>query len=92
MQRMGYVMLEEQRPISTWLLLNLDFYKGERIKAMWYSILKMETFARCGWIICYKNGLEWVKGGGYIPALTKDRIPYRGGLPLVFCYNEKYGL
>ncbi|GFH50742.1 hypothetical protein CTEN210_07218 [Chaetoceros tenuissimus] len=31
-----------------------------------------------GWIICSQDGMQWIKGGGYIPGLEKDLNSYRG--------------
>lgn len=33
-----------------------------------------------GWIICSNDGMQWIKGGGYILCLENDLNSYRGEL------------
>lgn len=44
------------------------------------SYFEHKRICTCGWILCSKDGSQWIKGGGYIPGLEKDLNSYRGEL------------
>ena len=40
----------------------------------------IKDLCTCGWILCSREGTQWIKEGGYIPGLEKDKNSYRGEL------------
>lgn len=45
------------------------------------SYFEFRDICTCGWIICSRDGSQWIKGGGYICGLEKDlNSSYRGEL------------
>lgn len=44
------------------------------------SYFEYRDICTCGWIICSRDGSQWIKGGFYIPGLEKDLNSYRGEL------------